>query len=58
MGAGGNQTLCNLEDIGRHFSHAIAKYFIPNAQKEKEYPGDRRHGFCKTHIGHWWSHYK
>lgn len=29
------------EDIGRHFSHFFHTHYVPNAEKEKEYPQDR-----------------
>ncbi|KAI4462321.1 hypothetical protein MML48_5g00018399 [Holotrichia oblita] len=28
------------EDIGRHFSHFFQTHYVPNAEKEKEYPED------------------
>lgn len=31
-----------LEDIGRHFSHVFETHFVPNAEKEKEYPDDTK----------------
>lgn len=30
------------EDIGRHFSHFFESHYVPNAEKEKEYPGDKQ----------------
>ncbi|XP_023014893.1 F-box only protein 21 [Leptinotarsa decemlineata] len=35
------------DDVGRHFSHFFETHYVPNAEKEKEYPADKkvRHKF-------------
>lgn len=30
------------EDVGRHFSHFFETHYVPNAEKEKEYPADKK----------------
>ncbi|KAJ8920050.1 hypothetical protein NQ315_011703 [Exocentrus adspersus] len=30
------------DDVGRHFSHFFETHYVPNAEKEKEYPADRK----------------
>lgn len=44
--------LSQLEDIGRHFSHIFATHFVPNAEKEREYPADTtvRHMYYQKMI--------
>ncbi|CAG9854707.1 unnamed protein product [Phyllotreta striolata] len=37
------------EDVGRHFSHYFETHYVPNAEKEKEYPADKK-------IRHWFHH--
>ncbi|XP_057670949.1 F-box only protein 21-like [Diorhabda carinulata] len=39
------------EDVGRHFSHYFETHYVPNAEKEKEYPADKK-------IRHWFHHQK
>nr|CAI5841008.1 unnamed protein product [Callosobruchus analis] len=30
------------DDVGRHFSHFFETHYVPNAEKEKEYPADKK----------------
>ncbi|CAH1155846.1 unnamed protein product [Phaedon cochleariae] len=39
------------DDVGRHFSHFFETHYVPNAEKEKEYPADRQ-------IRHWFHQQK
>lgn len=42
-----------VEDIGRHFSHFYQTHYVPNAEKEKEFPTDTevRHLFHYRMVG-------
>lgn len=35
-----HRSLLLNEDLGSHFSHFCETHFVPNAEKEKEYPED------------------
>ncbi|XP_060528394.1 F-box only protein 21-like [Cylas formicarius] len=37
------------DDVGRHFSHFFQTHYVPNAEKEKEYPEDQRVRFRFHH---------
>lgn len=39
--------LHSLGDIGEHFSHVFETHFVPNTEKEREYPDDAvvRHAY-------------
>ncbi|KAG5867912.1 hypothetical protein JTB14_024748 [Gonioctena quinquepunctata] len=39
------------DDVGRHFSHFFETHYVPNNEKEKEYPADKK-------IRHWFHHQK
>jgi hypothetical protein len=44
------------KDLGRHFSHFFNNHFVPNAEKEREFPADKRvrHKFYyETQLAHY-----
>lgn len=47
-----NEQLLAIEDIGRQFSHYFRTHFVPNEQKEKNYPDDAqvRHHYYQLSL--------
>lgn len=41
------------EEVGRHFSHFYLTHYVPNAEKEMEYPADKeiRLRYHNVHFG-------